>query len=99
MSEQSASSSQRSAVDVPSSVLNAQQSAHGGVREEAKPSQRTVWLVFARRKYDEPLYQVGTVTADTPEMASVFAQSIYDEHPWIEMVVAPRGSMRTVIAS
>jgi hypothetical protein len=70
-----------------------------GVREEAKPSLRTVWLVFARRKYDEPLCQVGTVTANSPEMAAVFARSIYDEQPWIEMVVAPRGSMRTVIAS
>jgi len=69
------------------------------VREEAKPSQRPVWLVLARRKYEEPLAQVGTVTADTADMAVVFAQSIYDEHPWIEMVVAPRSSMRTVIGS
>ena len=60
---------------------------------------KPVWLVLARRKYDEPLYQVGAVTADDAEMAALFAQSIYDEHPWIEMVVAPRESMRTVIAS
>ena len=60
---------------------------------------RPVWLVLARRKYEEPLYQVGTVTADTPEMAALFAQSIYDEHPWIEMVVAPRDALRTVIAA
>jgi 1,2-phenylacetyl-CoA epoxidase PaaB subunit len=58
-----------------------------------------VWLVLARRKYEEPLYQVGSVTADDAEMAALFAQSIYDEHPWIEMVVAPRESVRTVIAS
>ena len=57
------------------------------------------WLVFARRKYDEALYQVGTVTADDPEMAMLFAQSIYDEHPWIEMIVAPRDETRTVIAA
>jgi len=55
-------------------------------------------LVFARRKYEEPLCQVGTVTADAPDMAEVFARSIYDEHPWIEMVVVPRSSLRTVIA-
>ena len=60
---------------------------------------RPVWLVLARRKYEEPLYQVGTVTADDAEMAKLFAQSIYDEHPWIEMVVAPRESIRTVIAA
>ncbi len=70
-----------------------------GVREEAKPSLRTVWLVLARRRYDEPLCQVGTVTADDAEMAVVFARSIYDEHPWIEMVVVPRNQMHTVIAS
>lgn len=60
---------------------------------------KPVWIVLARRKYEEPLYQVGTVTADDAEMAKLFAQSIYDEHPWIEMVVAPRDSVRTVIAA
>jgi 1,2-phenylacetyl-CoA epoxidase PaaB subunit len=69
------------------------------VREERKPSLRTAWLVFARRRYDEPLYQVGTVTADDPEMAVIFARSIYDEHPWIEMIVVPRDQTHTVIAS
>jgi 1,2-phenylacetyl-CoA epoxidase PaaB subunit len=59
---------------------------------------RKVWLVFARRKYDEPIYQVGTVTAEGGEMAAVYAQSIYDEHPWIEMIVVPRDSTTTVIA-
>ena len=68
-----------------------------GVREEAKPSQRPVWLVFARRKYSEPLAEVGTVRAESADMAAMFARSIYDEHPWIEMVVVPRDSMRTVI--
>ena len=70
-----------------------------GVREESKPSLRQCWLVFARRRYDEPLYQVGTVTSDDPAMAVIFAQSIYDEHPWIEMIVVPRNQARTVIAS
>ena len=70
-----------------------------GVREESKPSLRKVWLVFARRRYDEPLCQVGTVTADDADMAVLFAQSIYDEHPWIEMIVVPRESTHTVIAS
>ncbi len=69
-----------------------------GVREERKPSLRSVWVVFARRRYDEPLAQVGTVTADDPDLAMVFARSIYDEHPWVELVVAPRSAMYTVIA-
>ncbi len=62
-------------------------------------SHQRVWLVFARRRYEEPLYQVGSVTADDPEMARLFAQSIYDEHPWIEMVVTPRDQTQTVIAA
>lgn len=62
-------------------------------------SARRVWLVFARRRYEEALYQVGTVTADDPEMARLFAQSIYDEHPWIEMIVMPRDQAHTVIAA
>ena len=74
-------------------------SVEAGVREERKPSLRRAWLVFARRRYDEPLYQVGTVTADDPAMAVLFAQRIYDEHPWIEMIVAPREATHTVIAS
>lgn len=68
-----------------------------GVREESKASLRRAWLVFARRRYDEPLSQVGSVTADDPDMAVLFAQSIYDEHPWIEMIVVPRHEVRTVI--
>jgi 1,2-phenylacetyl-CoA epoxidase PaaB subunit len=68
-----------------------------GVREEAKPSLRPVWVVFARRKYADPLYEVGTVRAENADMAAVFAQSIYDEHPWIEMIVVPRSSIKTVI--
>jgi 1,2-phenylacetyl-CoA epoxidase PaaB subunit len=59
----------------------------------------TVYLVLARKKYEEPLYEVGTVTADDPEMAALFAQSIYDEHPWIEMIVTPREAAKTVIAA
>ena len=70
-----------------------------GVREEDKASLRECWLVFARRRYDEPLAQIGTVTSDDPAMAAIYAQSIYDEHPWIEMIVVPRPAVRTVIAS
>ncbi len=58
-----------------------------------------VWVVLARRTYEEPLRQVGTVEADDFDLARVYAQSIYDEFAWIEMVVVPRDAMRTVIAS
>lgn len=58
-----------------------------------------VWLVLARRAYDEPLRQVGTVTADDAGLATVYARTIYDEFAWVEMAVVPRDAMVTVIAS
>ncbi|MGZ3681015.1 MAG: hypothetical protein ACXWQR_21445 [Ktedonobacterales bacterium] len=58
-----------------------------------------VWLVLARRAYDEPLRQVGTVEADDIELARVYARSIYDEFAWVEMAVVPRDALVTVIAS
>jgi len=58
-----------------------------------------VWLVLARRAYDEPLRQVGTVESDDIELAKVYAVSIYDEFAWIEMVLVPRETTVTVIAS
>ena len=67
--------------------------------ETAGTGTKPVWLVFARKKYEESLAQIGTVTADNPEMAIIFAQSIYDEQPWIEMVIVPRTELRTVIAA
>ena len=60
---------------------------------------KPVWIVLARKKFDEPLHEVGTVTADNPDMAALFAQSIYDEQPWGEMVIVPKDALRTVIAS
>jgi hypothetical protein len=58
-----------------------------------------VWLVLARRSYEEPLHQVGTVTADEVELAQVYARTIYDEFAWVEMAVVPRDAVITVIAS
>ncbi len=62
-------------------------------------NEKQVWLVFARRKYDEPLHEIGNVTADDMELAKVYARSIFDEFTWIEMVIIPRQSIVTVIAS
>jgi hypothetical protein len=57
-----------------------------------------VWLVLARRNYDEGLRQIGTVEADDEALAQVYARSIYDEFAWIEMAVVPRDAVLTVIA-
>jgi hypothetical protein len=58
-----------------------------------------VWQVYARRKYEEPLHEIGNVMADDVELARVYARSIYDEFSWIEMVLVPRDAIVTVIAS
>ena len=58
-----------------------------------------VWQVYARRKYEEPLHEIGNVMADDVELARVYALSIYDEFSWIEMILIPRDSIVTVIAS
>ena len=58
-----------------------------------------VWQVYARRKYEEPLHEIGNVMADDVELARVYARSIYDEFTWVEMVLVPRASIVTVIGS
>jgi hypothetical protein len=67
-------------------------------RREALNENR-VWQVYARRRYDEPLHEIGNVMADDSELAKVYARSIYDEFSWIEMVLIPRETIITVIAS
>jgi hypothetical protein len=70
---------------------------------KSKPHQHIqadrVWLVLARKGYDEPLRQVGTVEADDQELACVYARSIYDEFAWVEMAIVPRDTLVVVIAS
>jgi 1,2-phenylacetyl-CoA epoxidase PaaB subunit len=70
-----------------------------GTPRRAALNDTRVWLVYARQKYDEPLHEVGTIVADDEELARVYARSIYDEFPWIEMMIVPRASVVTVIAS
>jgi 1,2-phenylacetyl-CoA epoxidase PaaB subunit len=67
-------------------------------RREALNESR-VWQVYARRQYDEPLHEIGNVMADDSELAQVYARSIYDEFAWIEMIIVPRESIITIIAS
>ncbi len=58
-----------------------------------------LWEVYARRKYDEPLYQVGTVAADDSDLGRVYARTIFNEFPWIEMILIPRDTVLTVIGA
>jgi 1,2-phenylacetyl-CoA epoxidase PaaB subunit len=55
------------------------------------------WEVFARKAYDEPLHHVGAVNEDDEDLALVAARSIYDEQPWIQMIIVPRDAIREAI--
>jgi 1,2-phenylacetyl-CoA epoxidase PaaB subunit len=70
--------------------------AHVPPRREAL-NETQVWHVYARRKFEEPLHEIGNVMADDVELAKVYARSIYDEFSWIEMVLVPRNCIVSVI--
>ena len=57
----------------------------------------TVWEVFARKEYSEPLHHVGTVTEEDEDLALVCARAIYDEQNWIHMIIVPRAAIREAI--
>jgi len=59
----------------------------------------SVWEVFARAAYEEPLHHVGTVTEEDEDLALVSARSIYDEQPWIQMIIVPRVAIREAISA
>ena len=75
----------------------------GRARDDARAGDRRrdargdVWEVFARKAYEEPLHHVGTVTEDDEDLALVSARSIYDEQPWIHMIIVPRAAIREAI--
>ncbi|MGH2883971.1 MAG: hypothetical protein ACRDPA_14960, partial [Solirubrobacteraceae bacterium] len=71
--------------------------ARAGDRRLMSRADETVWEVFARKEYAEPLHHVGTVTEDDEDLALVSARAIYDEQPWIEMILVPRVSIREAI--
>ncbi len=59
----------------------------------------SVWEVFARLRYEEPLHHVGTITEPDEELAVVSARAVYDEQPWIEMILVPRSAIREAISA
>ena len=63
----------------------------------AVESRENVWEVFARKAYEEPLHHVGAVTEEDEDLALVSARSIYDEQPWIHMIIVPRAAIREAI--
>jgi 1,2-phenylacetyl-CoA epoxidase PaaB subunit len=59
----------------------------------------SIWEVFARKEYDEPLHHVGTITEPDEDLALVSARAVYDEQPWIQMIIVPRSAIREAIAA
>ena len=74
---------------------DAERSHQDAGRED--PRRHHGWEVFARKEYEEPLHHVGAVTEDDEDLAIVSARSIYDEQPWIEMIIVPRTAIRQAI--
>ena len=102
MSKSSESSGKQSSKQSSAKVdeqVKAQASHTSHTHAHAHIMSDRVWLVLARRTYDEPLRQIGTVEADDGDLAGVYARSIYDEFAWIEMAVIPREALVTVISA
>jgi hypothetical protein len=85
-------------ISMSQAEVNIEKEANAPKRRDAL-NERQVWQVYARRKYEEPLHEIGNVMADDVELAKVYARSIYDEFSWVEMVLIPRDAIVTVIAS
>ena len=58
-----------------------------------------VWEVFARQAYEEPLHHVGTITEPDEDLALISARAVYDEQPWIQMIIVPRTAIREAISA
>ncbi len=63
---------------------------------ETKPS-GIVYDVFARTRDEKELHQVGDVIAPTPGLARADAYQMYQESPWVEMMIAPRANIVTIV--
>lgn len=62
----------------------------------AKPT-GTVFDVFARTKNESELHQIGDLVAPGRGLARAYAYQLYQESPWVEMTVAARQDIVTVI--
>lgn len=57
-----------------------------------------IYEVFAKFNREEPLHHIGNVIADDPDLASMYAYTLYDEWGWNEMIIVPRKEMVTLVA-
>lgn len=52
--------------------------------------------IFTRIKRGDDLIHIGTVEAETAELAKVYAAYTYDEEDWTEMCVVERNQLQWV---
>ena len=58
-----------------------------------------IWEVFARVHYEDPLHHVGAISEPDEDLALVSARAVYDEQPWIQMIIVPRTEIREAISA
>ncbi|BCU80593.1 hypothetical protein JIR001_03760 [Polycladomyces abyssicola] len=62
----------------------------------AHSERRHEFDVFARVKRGDNLIHIGTVEAETEDLAKVYATFTYDEEDWVEMCVIRRDQLHWV---
>ncbi len=61
-----------------------------------KTAEGDVYEVFAKFNRDEPLHHIGNVIAEDPDLASMYAYTLYDEWGWSEMIIVSRKEIVTL---
>jgi hypothetical protein len=56
-----------------------------------------IFVVFARKKHEEPLVEVGTVNAGDAEQARQEALNAFPDGGWLEMIAVPRHVVVSVV--
>jgi 1,2-phenylacetyl-CoA epoxidase PaaB subunit len=69
----------------------------GMTEKPTRTSSGEVYEVFAKFNVDEPMHHVGNVIAPQPDLASLYAYTLYDEWTWSEMIIVPRREIVTLI--
>lgn len=54
------------------------------------------YVLFTRINRGDDLMEVGSFKAESDELASVYAQYIYNEEDWVEMKVVRKDSLITI---
>ncbi|MEJ2351859.1 MAG: hypothetical protein P8Y03_18890 [Anaerolineales bacterium] len=56
-----------------------------------------IYEVFAKFNVEEPLRHVGNVIAPDPDLAGMYAFTLYDEWTWSKMILVPRREIITLV--